>query len=100
MEFSMQEHWSGLRFPSPGDLPDPGVEPRSLALQADSLPSELPGTEGQRKRGRMCTNERMGKKIHLEGHLRMCQLTAFGRKIICPYYFLNSDQWNQKLVKN
>ena len=33
MEFSRQEHWSGLPFPSPGDLPDPGIEPRSPALQ-------------------------------------------------------------------
>ena len=66
MEFSRQEYWSGLPFPSPGDLPDPGVIRRSPALQADSFPSELPGTERQRKRGRMCTNERMGKKIHLE----------------------------------
>ena len=40
MEFSRQEYWSGEPFPSPGDLPDPGIEPRSPALQADSLPSE------------------------------------------------------------
>ena len=40
MEFSRQEYWSGLLFPSPGDLPDPGVELLSLALQADSFPSE------------------------------------------------------------
>ena len=43
VEFSGQEYWSGLPFPSPGDLPDPGIKPRSLALQADSLPSEPPG---------------------------------------------------------
>ena len=43
LEFSRQEYWSGLPFPSPGDLPYPGIEPRSSALQADSLPSELPG---------------------------------------------------------
>ena len=43
MEFSRQEYWSGLPFPSPGDLPDPGVEPTSPALQADSLSSEPPG---------------------------------------------------------
>ena len=41
--FPQQEYWSGLPFPSPGDLPDPGIEPRSPALQADSLPSEPPG---------------------------------------------------------
>ena len=43
MEFSRQEYWSGLPFPSPGDLPDPGIKPRSPALQADALISELPG---------------------------------------------------------
>ena len=43
MGFSRQEYWSGLPFPSPGDLPDPGVEPRSPALEADALTSEPPG---------------------------------------------------------
>ena len=43
MGFSEQEYWSGLPFPSPGDLPDPGIEPRFPALQADALTSELPG---------------------------------------------------------
>ena len=43
IEFSRQEYWSGLPFPSPGDLPDPGIEPRFLALQVYSLPSEPPG---------------------------------------------------------
>ena len=43
MGFSRQEFWSGLPCPPPGDLPDPGVEFRSPALQADSLPSEPPG---------------------------------------------------------
>ena len=44
MRFSRQEYWSGLPFPSPGNLPNPGIEPRSPALQADSLPSEPPGS--------------------------------------------------------
>ena len=43
MGFSRQEYWSGLPFPSPGDLPDPGIEPGSPALQADALPSKPPG---------------------------------------------------------
>ena len=43
MEFSRQEYWSGLPFPAPGDLPDPGTEPRSPALLVDSLPTEPPG---------------------------------------------------------
>ena len=42
-EFSRQEYWSGLPLPSPGDRPNPGIEPRSPVLQADSLPSEPPG---------------------------------------------------------
>ena len=41
MGFSRQEYWSGLPFPSPGDLPDPGIEPRSPALQADDLPTSM-----------------------------------------------------------
>ena len=43
MAFSRHEYWSGLPFPSPGDLPTPGIEPRSPALQADSSPTELRG---------------------------------------------------------
>ena len=42
MGFFKQEYWSGLLFPSPGDLPHPGIKPRSPALQADALPSEPP----------------------------------------------------------
>ena len=43
MEFSRQEYWSELPFPSLGDLPNPGIEPGSCTLQADALPSEPPG---------------------------------------------------------
>jgi len=43
MRFSRQGYWNGLPFPSPGDLPNPGIEPRSPALQVDSLPTELQG---------------------------------------------------------
>ena len=42
MGFSRQEYWTGVPFPSPGDPPDPGIEPRSPALQVDTLPSEPP----------------------------------------------------------
>ena len=45
MGFSRQECRSGLPFPSPGDLPDPGIKPRSPALQTDALPSEPPGLQ-------------------------------------------------------
>ena len=50
MKFSRQGYWSGLPFPSPGDLPNPGIKPRSAALQADSLPTEL---QGKTRRARM-----------------------------------------------
>ena len=46
MGFSRQEDWSGLPFPSPEDLPDPGIEPRSSALHVDSLPAEAQGKPG------------------------------------------------------
>ena len=46
MGFSRQEYWSGLPFPSPGDPPDPGIEPESPALEADTLTSEPPGKPG------------------------------------------------------
>ena len=49
MRFSRQEYWSGLPFPSPGDLPDPRMEPWSSKLQADSSPSELPGKPLKKK---------------------------------------------------
>ena len=50
MGFSRQEYWSGLPFPSPGDLPDPGIKPGSPALEADALTSEPPGkpTKGRK----------------------------------------------------
>ena len=43
MELSRPEHWSGYHFPSPGDLSNPGIKPRSPTLQADSLPAEPQG---------------------------------------------------------
>ena len=45
MGFSRQEYWSGSPFPSPGDFPNPGIEPGSPALQAETLSSEPPGNE-------------------------------------------------------
>ena len=50
VEFSRQEYCSGLPFPSPGDLPDPGIKPRSPSLQADALPSEPPGKPPERSK--------------------------------------------------
>ena len=51
MEFSRQEYWNGLLFPSPGDFPGSGIEPRFPALQADSLLSEPPGKPLSEKSG-------------------------------------------------
>ena len=49
MGFLRQEYWSGLPFPSPGDLPDPGIKPGSPALPPDSLPSEPQGSPSPQK---------------------------------------------------
>ena len=51
MGFFRQEYWSGLPYYSPGDFPDPGIEPRYPALQVDALPSEPPGTSYHSKGG-------------------------------------------------
>ena len=71
MEFSRQEYWSGLPFPSPGDLPDTGIEPGSPTLQADALPSEIGGVQ---------------KKTHwgmaLMGFLGHGTFTAKSRKVL------------------
>ena len=58
IEFSQQKYWSGLPFPSPGDLPDPRITSGSPALQADSLPSEPPGKPcGEHIQGFKYTNQ-------------------------------------------
>ena len=58
MGFSRQEYWSGEPFPSPGDLPNPGMEPRSPTLQVDSLPTEPPGKTGEHGWVNMVTSQR------------------------------------------
>ena len=65
MEFSRQEYWSGLPFPSPEGLPNPGIEPRSPVLQADSSPSEPPGKPSCKKAGFCLLN----LKLQHFGHL-------------------------------
>ena len=50
MGFSKQEYWNGSPFPSPGDLPDPGIEPGSPAFQANALTSEPPGKPLKKKK--------------------------------------------------
>ena len=67
MEFSRPEYWSGLPFPSPGDLPNPGIEPRFPAMQAVSLPTELSGREAliAAEMIEIHTRGCQGKKNHL-----------------------------------
>ena len=63
MGFCRQEYWSGLLLPSPGDLPNPGIKPRSPALQADSLPTELWGKPLYKKfyktKSTFCLNQKV-----------------------------------------
>ena len=61
MEFSRQEYWSGLSIPSAGDLPNPGIEPGSPALQADALPSKPPGKQAMEEKPIFLTT---GKKFN------------------------------------
>ena len=73
MEFSRQEYWSGLPFSSPGELPNPGLEPGSPALRADALPSEPPG---------ISYTYRLGGPLFKE---TPCIPSAFTSKaILCP----------------
>ena len=63
IEFSSPEYWSGYPFPSPGDLPNPGIEPRSPTLQEDSLPAEPQGKPKERQ------GQTMFKLLHNCTHL-------------------------------
>ena len=69
MEVSRQEYWSGLPFPSPGDLPDPGIEPRSPELWEDSLPPEPQGSRGAQPKK---------KERETEGETSLQKLSALG----------------------
>ena len=75
MKFSRQEYWSGLPFPAPGDLPNPGIEPRSLSLQADPLPSEPPGKlqgvqGGEQRWGPLCSRQHWRRVFRLSDIFR------------------------------
>ena len=93
MKFSRQEYWSGLPFLSPGDLPDPRIEPGSPALQADSLPSELPKNPVTDSLGQtfliICTSQ--DRHTALRYVLVMPQLEwwhVWGRSCFGPFHFL------------
>ena len=72
MVFSRQEYWSGLSFPSPGDLPDPGIEPMSPVLQAGSLPTEY--TEELYKKDLHDPDNHDGVITHLEPDILECEV--------------------------
>ena len=69
MGFSRQQYWSGLPFPSPGNLPDPGIKPRSPALQTDALPPEPPGKSILKE---------ISPEYSLEGLILKLELQYFG----------------------
>ena len=86
--FSRQEYWSGLPFPSPGDLPNPGIEPRSPALRADTLPSEPPG-----------------KPYHtylwvVWSWISMFPITLFTLLIIFIIFLLSANQFQDPKLRN
>ena len=72
MGFSEQEYWSGLPFPSPGDLPNPGIKPTSPALQADSLPLSHLGSPQH-------STYNKKPEYSLEGLMLQLKLQLFGR---------------------
>ena len=75
MEFSRQEYWSGFPFPSPGDLPGPGIEPGSPTLQADALLCEPPGKpEELYKKDLHCLDNHDGVITHLEPDILECKV--------------------------
>ena len=71
MEFSRPEYWSGYTFPSPGDLPNPGMEPRFPALQADSLPAEPSGKPMKLIQTIFVTLRKMRKKNYIKNYQLM-----------------------------
>ena len=79
--FSRQEYWSGLPFPSPGDLPNPGIEPRSPSLQADALTSE--------PLGKPCRTPNVVPKIKENGQLMFKSselLNGFWQRVLKVFY--------------
>ena len=77
MGFSRQEYWSGVPFPSPGDLPNPGIEPRYPALQADTLTSEPPGKPIEHL-GFCKTATVKHSYIFMKSHISVCRLGIVG----------------------
>ena len=73
MEFSRPKYWSGSPFPSPGDLPNPGIKPRFPALQADSLPADPPGKPKNTRVGSLSLLQRIFLTQELNWDLLHCR---------------------------
>ena len=86
MEFFRQEYWSGLPFPSPGDLPNPGIKPESPALQADSLPSEPPDK-----------GVKLSIILKLSSHFKACERLVKSKRRICKilHFFFEEKHQGQ-----
>ena len=93
MEFSRPECWSGYHFPSPGDRLNPGIEPRSPTLQADSLPAKLPGKPHHHYKVPQSTNLNSQKRFH-----GMSQRISHSHSFFFPS--TSWDVWNTREKQN
>ena len=93
MEFSRPEYWSGQPFPSPGDLPNPGMEPRSLVLQVDSLPAEPQGKPKNTGVGSL----HLLLRIFLTQELNQCLMHC--RWILYQLSYEGSPRWLEEKPK-
>ena len=87
MGFSRQGCWSGSPFPSPGDFPDPGIQPESPALQADSLPSEPSGKDRSPKShhlSKFTVGKVLGAIHSVTQFLSTCEPVKWKKKVFCP----------------
>ena len=96
IQFSRQEYWSGLPFPSAGDLPGPGIEPTSLSWQTDSSPlSHLGSPVRKRMKSRNCINKKIKKAIaHCDVFLWKKQIpvvTTNFRSLRAVFYYSDAD---------
>ena len=91
MEFSRLEYWSGSPFPSPGELPNPGIEPRSPALQVDSLPAEPPGKPKNTGMGSLSLLQGVFLTQELKQGLLHC------RQILYQLSYQGSPAWEMAL---
>ena len=95
MEFSRPEYWSGWPFPSPGDLPNPGIEPRSPTLQADSLPAEPQGKPKKTGMGSLSLLQQTFPTWELDQGLLHCRWILYQlryqRSLYLQYLFSKCD---------